>query len=184
MQLSHYKFVLEQAGVLFASGLRSDEIQAIENTYHFRFPPDLRDFLMVALPISDGFVNWRDVSPLEVQRFLTWPYEGICFDIEQNGFWFNLWGPRPASLEAACAIVQLAIRQASVLIPILGHRYIPDRPHEVNNPVFSVYQTDIIYYGRNLFDYLENEFSYYFGRSGYELGDDLKRIEFWSDLAG
>jgi hypothetical protein len=122
MHLSHYKSVLERAGVIFAPGMIIDEIRAIEGAYQFRFPPDLRDFLMFALPVSNGFLNWRDASPAEVQRSLTWPYEGMC--------------------------------------------------------------TDIIYYGCNLFDYLENEFSYYFGRSGYQLDNDIKPIEFWSDLAG
>jgi hypothetical protein len=32
----------------------------------------------------------------------------------------------------------------------------PERPFEVGNPVLSVSQTDIIYYGSDLQDYLEN----------------------------
>jgi hypothetical protein len=184
MQLSHYKSILEQAGVTFAAGLTIAELRAIEAAYQFRFPPDLCDFLRFALPVSNGFLNWRDASLAEVQRSLVWPYEGMCFDIEHNAFWLEAWGPRPESREDAFAIAKQAIAQAPTLIPILGHRYMPDRPYEVNNPVFSVYQTDIIYYGRNLFDYLENEFSSYFGRSGYQLGDDIKPIEFWSALAG
>jgi hypothetical protein len=184
MELSHYKAVLEQAGVLFASGLTSSELRSIEATYQFRFPPDLRNFLRFALPVSNGFLNWRDASPAEVQRSLLWPYEGICFDIEHNGFWQDAWGPRPESLKAAFAIAKQAVAQAPTLIPILGHRYLPDRPHEADNPIFSIYQTDIIYYGRNLFDYLENEFGSYFGRPSYQLGDDIKPIEFWSDLVG
>jgi hypothetical protein len=35
---------------------------------------------------------------------------------------------------------------------------IPDDPHLEGNPVFSVHQADIIYYGHDLEDYLRHEF--------------------------
>ena len=43
-------------------------------------------------------------------------------------------------------------------MPVFGHRMIPDRPHLPGNPVFSVHQTDIIYYGCDLRDYFLHEF--------------------------
>ena len=91
-------------------------------------------------------------------------------------FWPAEWGERPASLDEAFAIAKTAVEQAPTLIPILGHRYLPDRPNEAGNPVFSVYQTVIIYYGSNLADYLENEF----GRSEYALNGEIRHIEFWT----
>ena len=48
--------------------------------------------------------------------------------------------------------------------------------------IFSVYQTDIIHYGGELAEYLENEFGSYFGGSGYKLKKEIKHIEFWSLL--
>ncbi|HXG66624.1 MAG TPA: SMI1/KNR4 family protein [Blastocatellia bacterium] len=173
--------MLEQAGVLFEPGLSQAEIRQIEEEYHFKFPPDLKDFLMFALPVSHGFLNWRQADKEEIVRSLSWPYEGMCFDIAHNSFWLEEWG-RPPSLEEAFAIARKAVEYAPALIPINGHRYIPDRPDEACNPVFSVYQTDIIYYGCNLADYLENEFSYYFGRSEHSLKGEIKHIEFWSNL--
>src|SRR5262245_43644792 len=101
MQLAHYKSVLEQAGVRFAPGLTIAELQIIETTYRFRFPPDQRAFLMFALPISNGFINWRDASPADILGSLTWPADGICFDIEHNAFWLDTWGQKPDSNEAA-----------------------------------------------------------------------------------
>jgi len=44
------------------------------------------------------------------------------------------------------------------LVPVLGHRYLTVYPCSSNNPVFSIWQTDIIYYGTNLGAYLTNEF--------------------------
>lgn len=92
------------------------------------------------------------------------------------------WGAKPAALADACAIARAAIAAAPRLVPVCGHRFIPDRPSEAGNPVFSVYQTDIIYYGSNLFDYFCNEFGYFFGRSGCILDGRVRHIEFWSDL--
>ena len=104
----------------------------------------------------------------------------MCFDIEHGSFWLAEWGKQPSSLEEAFAIAKQASQDAPTLIPINGHRYIPHRPNEAGNPVFSVYQTDIIYYGANLSDYLEHEFSYYFGGGEHRLISEVKRIEFWS----
>lgn len=52
----------------------------------------------------------------------------------------------------------------------------PDRPHESGNPVFSVYQTDIIYYGFDLDDYLRHEFDLP-GRKPWP--EKVREIEFW-----
>jgi hypothetical protein len=182
MDLEHYKDGLERAGVLFAPGLSEAEINQIQRRYHFIFPPDLKNFLMFALPISHSFINWRDASEEIISEKLSWPYVGMLYDIEDNSFWLEEWGQLPASLDEAFSIARKAVEHAPVLIPICSHRYIPDRPNEAGNPVFSVYQTDIIYYGSDLAEYLENEFSYYFGRSGFDLKKEIKHIEFWSQL--
>lgn len=66
-----------------------------------------------------------------------------------------------------------------MLVPVYGHRYIPAQPHESGNPVVSVYQTDIIFYGLNLEDWIEHEFQ------GGEITRELsryKRIPFWTEL--
>jgi hypothetical protein len=56
-------------------------------------------------------------------------------------------------------------------------------PNESGNPIFSIYQLDIIYYGTNLEHYFANEFRY--TKSGsYELENyPEKKIEFWSKRA-
>jgi len=182
MDLARYKRVLAGAGVSFEPGLTENELRRIEERYEFTFPPDLRSFLMFALPTSKGFINWRNEIDDEIANRVQWPYDGICFDIEHNAFWPTTWGPRPPSLEERFAIAKTAVDAAPKLIPICGHRYIPDRPNVAGNPIFSVYQTDIIYYGRNLGDYLENEFAYYFERTRDLPGRDIKHIEFWSRL--
>lgn len=46
------------------------------------------------------------------------------------------------------------------LIPIYGHRYIPIVNGLDNPPIFSVYQTDVIYYGIDLENYFRIEFDF------------------------
>ncbi len=183
MEFQRYKSTLESAGVVFEAGLTTQEVHQIETRYRFRFPSDYCAFLRYALPVSHDFVDWRNVSEARILKMLSWPYEGMCFDIEYNNFWLHAWGPRPDRLPDAFAIAKRAIAQAPTLIPIFGHRYIPAVPAEEGNPIFSVYQTDIIYYGRDLGEYLENEFGYYFfGQSRYQITEPVKLIAFWSYL--
>ncbi len=186
MDLGFCKERLEAAGVVFDAGLTAGEFSAIEKEYGFRFPPDLREFLAYALPVSKGWVDWRRAERSEIKSRLDWPLEWplelMCFYIEHDGFWLDSWGTKPTALPDAFAIARASVARAPRLIPIFSHRYLPDRPSEAGNPVFSVYQRDIIYYGSDLFDYLNNEFGYYFGRAEYAIKGRPKKIEFWSNL--
>src|SRR5713226_5824293 len=118
MNIAHYKDVLVKAGVSFEAGLSPAEIQDTQERYKFKFPPDLRDFLMFALPVSNGFVNWRSATEEEIKEGMSRPYDGICFDIEHNVFWPGAWGTRPSSLDDAFAIAKKAVDAAPILIPI------------------------------------------------------------------
>jgi hypothetical protein len=179
----YYKNKLEEAGVIFDIGMNESEIAAAENFYKFKFPPDIKDFLMFALPVSKGWTNWRKLGSPEIDDAFSWIYEGIYFDIENNAFWLDDWCEKPKNLSEAFSIAKQKIDEAPKLIPIIGHRYIPDFPNERNNPVFSVYQTDIIYYGSNLWNYFENEFHYYFKTQSYQIKQPIRHIEFWSLFA-
>lgn len=77
----------------------------------------------------------------------------MCFDVEHNAFWDPEWGDRPSSLADALRIAEEAVRAAPRLIPVYGHRYLPQEPCIAGNPVFSVYQMDIIVYGSDLYYY-------------------------------
>ena len=182
MDLTLWQSTLERAGVDFAPGLSELEVQGAEESYGLVFPPDLKMLLTFALPMGKSWPNWRDIHNPEIKKMLDWPYEGICFDIEHSGFWPQKWGPRPVVLAECFTVAKERLEQAPRLIPIFGHRYLPARPCIEGNPVLSVYQTDIIYYGTDLWNYFQNEFSYYFGTTEYQLGEPIRRIEFWSDI--
>ena len=59
-----------------------------------------------------------------------------------------------------------------------------DNPTSAGNPVFSVYQMDIIYYGYDLASYLEHEFDFRSYESLFSDEHPFRRIEFWSDVVG
>lgn len=79
-------------------------------------------------------------------------------------------------MQDALRIASDAVRGAPVLIPVHGHRYLPAEPCEGGNPVFSIYQWDIIVYGRDLESYFEAE------RDGWraELNAHAKTIRSWT----
>jgi hypothetical protein len=172
--------ILRQSGVELTTGLTGEEIAQVESKYSFRFPPDLRAFLQAALPVSPAFPNWRGESEESLRGRLDWPAHGICFDIEHNDFWWEEWGPRPLDLQQAFEVARHEISKAPTLIPIYSHRYLPDEPNQKGNPVFSVYQTDIIYYGTDLTDYFAEEFSHNEGKP--ILYEEVRRIRLWSEL--
>jgi hypothetical protein len=179
---------LQEIGIGFEESLSDAEVEAVQSKFGFVFPPDLRMFLQTALPVSrppkpgstyaNPFPNWRSGDEGHLWDSLNWPYEGMCFDIK-NGVWMEDWGERPASHEEACAIAREKVKQAPTLIPIYGHRYMPDSPCLEGNPIYSVWQTDIIYYGLDLPSYLAHEFKI---SNPYPKPQQPRRIVFWSHL--
>ena len=178
--------LLTDKGIHFDSGLTNDEVLEIEAKFNFKFPPDLKLFLQTALPISDRFVNWRlglksKEESDKINDILNWPLEGMLFDIQENDFWLDSWGSRPDSYDAKSLIAKRQYETYPKLIPIYSHRYIPSRPHEKDNPVFSVYQMDIIYYSYDLATYFANEFHFSLTNEFELLHKPKKEIEFWSN---
>lgn len=192
---AHYLQLVVQAlgsrGVTCEPGLTDAEVARIETTYGFRFPPDLRAFLQYALPVSDpvvppgaitranNFPNWRHEPETSIRERLEWPLEGIRFDIEHNGFWLDSWGEMPTDRDAAFDVARREVNSAPTLIPIFSHRYLPSEPPQAGNPVLSVYQTDIIYYGYDLAGYFAAEFGC---PSPAWASETPRGIGFWDEL--
>ncbi|MBV9240466.1 MAG: SMI1/KNR4 family protein [Acidobacteria bacterium] len=172
--------ILKRHGVALAEGLSNSELDEIEKRYCFRFPPDLRSLLGKVTPQGNKWTDWHD--PDHVINRLEWPLHGICFDIENNGFWPEFWGERPAQLEDAFGVAREKISKVPLLVPIYSHRYLPAEPSEPGNPIFSVYQTDVIYYGANLADYFTNEFAPRSQHTWERPLTEFKKVAFWSWL--
>ncbi|HAB8811070.1 TPA_asm: SMI1/KNR4 family protein [Listeria monocytogenes] len=181
-QINKVANLLESRGYVLLKGMSYEQINIIQNLYKITFPPELKELLMTFNPYQ--LYNWADLSEkniAQMKNILALPKEGIMFDIKENSFWMNAWGGKPESMALAIDVAEYNLDQASPLIPIYSHRYIPSAPHETRNPVYSVHQTDVIVYGADLWDYFRIEF-------GNKKQEDIKfhkikiNIPFWSGL--
>ncbi len=177
---------LKAKKVKFEHGLSDEEVQQIENKFNLKFPPDLQEFLQKELPVSNDFVNWRlglklKSEAIAIHKKLDWPFDGIAFDIEKNEFWIEEWGEKSTDSNENIAIAKRHYMTYPKMIPIRSHRYIPSKPHKSGNPVFSIYQTDIIYYGYDLAHYLTHEFRFELSDK-FSVIDKPRHIKFWSDF--
>ena len=174
---------LNDRGVSFERGMSQQDVFDTEAYYGISFPDELKNFYATGLPISSGFYNWRNKSSANIsliKRALEMPIEGLKVGLENGDFWCDSWGLHPEHSEDALEILLMHYSRAPKMIPIYSHRYMPSIPGSKNTPVFSIMQSDIIYFGTDLISYLEIEF-------GYKQHKDILRasfqqIEFWNDL--
>jgi len=175
--------LLESNKVKISEGMSQSQIDAAQNLYEIVFPPDLKELIMTFIPEGDRFWNWADFSTENVEKIkgmLMWPADGALFDVEHNDFWPKAWGQKPDNLTQKLGAARKHLEEVPKLLPIYSHRFISSFPNEAGNPVFSVYQTDIIIYGRDLWDYFEIEYREK-DYSNIEF-DKIKAIPFWNDI--
>ena len=68
------------------------------------------------------------------------------------------------------------LESAPRLIPLYGHRFLPSYENQ-EMPILSVVDLDIIYYGKDLYDYFEIEF----GNRKLSLAlKEYKQVPFWT----
>jgi hypothetical protein len=143
-------------------GLTDAEFARVEAMYGFTFADDHREFLAAALPVDDerhrAWPDWRHGDPAELRGMLDWPVEGVLFDVEQNAMWDHTWGLRPPTVDERLSVAREHLAEVPQLVPVYAHRYLPAGRGTSGHPVLSVYQTDIIYYGVDLSDYIHQEF--------------------------
>lgn len=136
---------------------------------------------MIALPISNGFYNWRnfqDVNVEFIKTIINQPYFDI-YNMAKEVYWCEDWGEEPEDEMIYLKEVRKRLKKAPKLVPIYAHRYMPIVLDE-NPPVISVHNVDLIYYGENLDDYFDIEF-------GKKEQNTIKLkkitpISFWSDI--
>lgn len=173
--------------VTVTRGLSDIEVDRAGAAYGIVFPPDLRECLQAALPTTPDarpekrakFPDWRRLDDPGIVFRLSWPWESWKFDLEHGATraWLPEWGERPHELAEQLSVARTQIERAPRLIPIFGHRYMPAEPCDAGNPVFSVYQADIIHYGVDLGDYLHVEF---LERPHGMWTHEPREIRFWS----
>lgn len=147
-------------GIAFEKGLTIDEIEKIQERYSIKFPKSLIDFYSIGLPVGEGFVNWRDDSEdniKEIQERLDRPFNGLIWGIENNNFWIEGW-EEPNTLEFKKQKLYEILKNEPKPIPVYIHRYILSTDGVDDPAILSMHGDDIIVYGDNLLEYLDNEF--------------------------
>ena len=139
-------------------GLTAAEFDRIERRFGFAFADDHRAFLETVLPVGPRWPDWRHGDEAQLCQQLAWPVEGTLFDVEHADVWPADWGPRRTLLAEALTVARDRLATVPQLVPVYSHRYLPSGRAAAGHPVLSVYQTDIIYYGTDLLDYLYQEF--------------------------
>ena len=171
---------LEQNGVCFAEGLSDKELFDIQYEYNVNFPKSLKVFYKAGLPISDGFHNWRDLSKKNIKKIKTmmnYPFDSVRENYDEID-WIN---DLDEEFNDKKSIIYEKLNNAPSLIPIFSHRYISTYEEETEDtPIFSINDVDVIYYGENLYSYLQMEF----GLKDYSDMDEEKiaPVPFWSSL--
>lgn len=168
-------------------GLTNSEFDTIESRYNFRFADDHRTFLAAGLPVDEpgesgwrGWPDWRRDDPEVLRARLAQPAEGVLFDVEHNGFWHPAWGVQPADPNRRLEIARRGLEDAPQLVPVFGHRFLPGIAGQWGHPVLSIVQTDAIYYGLDLSDYLRHGPL----RQSSNLDSAHATVPFWNYLLG
>ena len=137
---------------------------------------------------TPSFYNWQ-TDTTSIQAAYEWLVQGLVFAIQWNNLWLPGWGAKPSTLETQEAQVRDLVTTAPKLIPVFGHRYLLAEPCEAGNPVFSIYQSDMIIYGEDLHSYFLEEFGNLVGE-GRPLHDHQRQIPlepyralpFWGEI--
>jgi hypothetical protein len=160
-------------------GLTEVELARVERTFGFQFADDHRAFLAAGLPTGPSWLDWRKGDQAALRDRLAWPVHGMLFDVEHNGYWHESWGDRPSNRRDAVAAAEPHLRKVPQMVPIFGHRFLPSGRGSYGHPVLSMYQSDIIYYGHDLEDYIHSEF----GGPAPDRGQDPQAtVTFWKDF--
>lgn len=155
---------LKEAGVRFDAGMTAFELDRAEECFGFRFPREIREFLMLAVPVGEEFFDYRDCSRENQERFAEFYGEmerRFQFDLENcRVFLLELVGQKlgyakdgPGFDEAVMKYWRESVR----LVPFYAHRCFFDGMNDM--PIVSFWQpVDTIVYGGNFLHYLEQEF--------------------------
>jgi hypothetical protein len=158
------------------------ELDEIQVRWKLRFPPDLLKLLTLRRPLLSAGFDWIRTPRDEIEQILKWPSEGFTFDVLENRLWWPRWESKPRSFLAQARRFEKILASAPRPIPLGGHRYIPETPSEPGNPVFSIYQSDVIYYGVDLADWLLREERGWTAGRLIDPSHPPKEIPFWSEV--
>lgn len=146
-------------GTGWLKGLNDDEIDQFEKDFGFKFPTDVRALLSVTGGLNKKQKQSGYVGSKEITRFV------------------NRWHLNPNRTKEAIEfarswiikdtydiikeeqLIPIENQQYFFLLPIFAHRFVVCDQNNLDfSMVLSIYDHDIVIYGKDLREYLENEF--------------------------
>ncbi|MFW0738684.1 hypothetical protein [Flavobacterium sp. T12S277] len=146
-----------QPNAKFLKGISRKEIDALQVLFGFDFPWDYREMLLTFSNLDTDLIsiNPEDKSDIEYASenfFHQYPEDfeksrRLIDEINENKF------------EAELALTEAGFDVSKIVgyIPMHNHRALVVFEDKYLSPVISVMQSDIIMFGNNLREYLENE---------------------------
>lgn len=147
----------DQTPVFGMPGCSEEQLERFMSYTNMTLPPDLRWLAMNTYDPGGHFFDWI-IRPDRVSEAVDWVMQGIETDLENNSIWFDRWGERPPEAETRKEVFRADFETWPKIVPIWGHRFAQIEPCEPGQPVYSVMQSDIIYYGADLPRWLRKEF--------------------------
>ena len=177
--------LLKDRGIKLDAGLTQSELEKIYEIYKIKFPLSLKSFFTTALPVSDDFYDWRDFSSgnvTKIKNMMQHFYDFVksaSFEeyIPNSSYSPDQWCK--ISREQRVEVVAELYKNAPKIIPVYFHRFMPEMNDDNDPPVLSIYYGDIVYYGRNLQEYLLHEFC---GVDIPKYISEYKNVPFWTDM--
>jgi len=175
---------LERIGGDRSPGLTNKALAELEDVLECRLPFEVGLLLVMGVPAADGWHQWRAPAD-EVAEWDEQVIDGICFAVEHDDFWFDGWGPRPASLAARFDVVrQEFVDTVPSLFPLFGRHAIPLTPAQEQdssdgNPILFVDHASVAWRGDDLAGWMHQLFEVPLPMWPAE----QRRFPFWSDLA-
>ncbi len=178
---------LKSAGIKFDNGLSEAEFEKIYQVFGVTFPQEIKAFLECGMPCIYPFINWRDNRKWYVENITNFQdsiKEDFIFDFENNAL-HKLFAKKFENITNENDLKDAVLKyfdKSAKLIPFYGHRCFFNGMD--NMPIVSYCQpSDVIFYGTDFENYLENEFL----RKGQKLEigditDDFLNTGIWYDL--
>lgn len=137
-------------------GLTIEELKEVEQKYGFRFPPDVRDFLQVGLPLGCGWHDWRRLGKVTVSDEDTEDTVSQIQKLHCIPWRVRYSKDRQWDENESLAKAQDLASRVYPLIRLCQHRCIPSVPHECGLPILSMHGCyDNLCHSRNFWTWLE-----------------------------
>src|SRR6266536_2770364 len=161
----------ESGRTVIRPGLTDREFDEVEQRFGFQFADEHRVFLAEGLPVWTegdddpnkttglGWPDWRGGDPGRLREHLDFAVQCALEEVER-GYWHPWWGvERPAGVAEALQLARDRLAADDSLVPVNVHRYLPAGRGRWGHPVMSIWGIDVIYYGMDLADYVDREFT-------------------------